>query len=249
MHALIENLKLLNRKERYHLLRHTTRDAFRLAPNFRRQLESELQLILPEDPFVAMDYHLDWVSAALQLFRDGRNVAEAPKTEIYPNFCEGRVVLEGNQEDVDLFVAFEIADRAHLVLVEAKADSAWSREQLESKAKRLHRIFGSRGDSYGGVSPHFILMGPGSSVPKFPSDSIAACPEWFFRNHASENPAQVIPYIQLRIEQDLFKPERIGDSGGECFGAWEVKRTRKASRGSEDEPELLDEPTGDGGDA
>ncbi len=60
MSALIEHLRLFNRKERFILLRHTLGvSTFRLDKGFRERLGGKLGLSIPGDAYVAMDYHLD----------------------------------------------------------------------------------------------------------------------------------------------------------------------------------------------
>ena len=50
-------------------------------------------------------------------------------------------LVVGNQEDIDLLIAFEKQAKTHLVLVEAKGGTAWGNDQLRSKASRLQHIF------------------------------------------------------------------------------------------------------------
>ena len=83
----------------------------------------------------------------------------------------GRVA--GNQEDVDLLVAFESDGTVHLVFIEAKGDTAWNNRQLRSKAKRLTEIFGSEISKTATVQPHLVLLSPtaskGIDTRKWPS--------------------------------------------------------------------------------
>ena len=157
---LLDILKQFNRKERFHLLHHALgyeSQSFRLGHNFRNALASNLGLRVPHDALVMMDYHLDWIGMAVWL----RDQSILP-TKQAPATHEGRV--SGNQEDVDLLVAFESDGTTHMVFIEAKGDTAWNNQQLRSKAKRLTHIFGSEISKTACVQPHFVLLSPTAST-------------------------------------------------------------------------------------
>ena len=94
-------------------------------------------------------YHLDWLAMALHL---------AATPDPPERICNDGL-FEANQQDIDLLVAFEAADGAHLALIEAKGVTGWKNAQLDSKVRRLRRIFddGSGSDL---ATPHFVLMSP-----------------------------------------------------------------------------------------
>lgn len=157
---LIDALMRFNRKERFHLLHHVLGYegwSFRLSDEFREELGSNIGERVPPGALVMMDYHLDWISMAVWLA--GRR--ELP-TKQRPARNEGRVV--GNQEDIDLLVAFRSSGTVHIVLIEAKGDTPWSNSQLESKAFRLREIFGDAILDGARVRPHFVLMAPKESA-------------------------------------------------------------------------------------
>ncbi len=83
------------------------------AEKFREELYGKLNLEKPESRtvFAAMDYHLDWLAAALQLFH-----LEKEK-ECFPNPSD---LVQGNQEDVEFLIAWKEKEDFHVVLVEAK---------------------------------------------------------------------------------------------------------------------------------
>lgn len=172
MSQVISYLELFNRKERFILLSHALGgergEAFSLNRDFRKTLASEIDVLVPKGAFVAMDFHLDWLQMALYL-ADHND----PLHCVIPN--EGNRLVSGNQEDIDLLIAFEDAGthETHIALVEAKADTGWTNKQLTSKAKRLSLIFDKQ--SYGTelVKPHFILMSP--SRPRIETN---AWPHW-----------------------------------------------------------------------
>lgn len=131
---LIDYLESFNRKERFFLIGQAldNRDCTPGDP-FRRQIGGLFGLAVPPSAMVAMDYHLDWLHAGL-LLAQGLDEDTA-----HPNSAG---VATGQQEDVDLLIAFEVRAVHHVVLIEAKATTGWTNAQMESKAKRLGRIFG-----------------------------------------------------------------------------------------------------------
>ena len=67
---------------------------------------------------------------------------------------------EASLEDIDLLVAWDEGPITHVVMLEAKGDSPWSTSQMNSKSARLEQIFGTNGDGFPHVTPHFGLMSP-----------------------------------------------------------------------------------------
>lgn len=94
--------------------------------------------------YAAMDYHLEWLHAAL--WSVGRSdpkfnacpIARHPEESTADQAKQFDVM--GNQEDADLVLVIEDGDHTYLVLVEAKGDSSFSRSQLASKLARLRLI-------------------------------------------------------------------------------------------------------------
>ena len=154
---LIDNLKAFNRKERFILLHKAlgfTDQSFRLGKAFRNDLSRKLAVDVPPDAFVAMDYHLDWLQMAMYLTDHPRRSGPVRNQKL----------VAGNQEDIDLLIAFENADKTQVVLVEAKGDTAWDNEQLRNKVKRLRYIFRSGGPGTESVEPYFVMMSPKKSA-------------------------------------------------------------------------------------
>ena len=151
MPHLIELLESFNRKERFFLVRQAVGE-FQLSDEFRRELGDATNLAIPRDAFTAMDYHLEWLTAALYAHECG------DVDRIFDN--PQQRVVRGNQQDTDLLVAFNDDEHHHIVLVEAKAATGWRNKQMHSKADRLTRIFGPDGSRYPGVMPHFCLVSP-----------------------------------------------------------------------------------------
>ena len=148
---LVATLERLNRKERYLVVSHAVLadQPFTLSMDFADELGKKLGLTIPAVHFCAMDYHLDWIKAALTM------TFTKPYT---PNRYQAP--LAGNQEDVDLIVAFASETEATLILLEAKADSPWTDEQWEHKRDSLAGIFDA---PYSGIIPRLVLMSPKES--------------------------------------------------------------------------------------
>ena len=151
MSDLVELMEFFNRKERFLLIRQAL-GTFRLIDDFRTKLGRAIDLTIPQAAFIAIDYHLDWLAAALHAHK-----SRSPNG-IFEN--ANQEVVGGNQQDIDLLIAFDEGEKSHVVLVEAKGATGWSNSQMQSKAKRLRQIFGSDGECYPGVVPHFCLLSP-----------------------------------------------------------------------------------------
>ena len=153
MTTLMEYLESFNRKERFFLVGDALGNrAFQLSPEYKSRLGEAFCIEIPDGAFVAMDYHLDWIHASLFLTQPG-----VDGQGFHPNI---ELVATGNQEDVDLLVAFEEDGITHLLLIEAKAETGWTNKQTISKAERLQKIFGIDGSKYAGVKPHYGLTSP-----------------------------------------------------------------------------------------
>lgn len=174
---LIEWLGAFNRKERYYLVAQAL-GGFTLSPQFRALLGETIGQEIPAKSAAWMDYHLDWVFAALTL------------RDISPNDVDGRVFespdfrgpdplpgtqpvhVNTNQEDIDLLVAFRDRDLLHLIFLEAKGETSWGNRQLRSKIRRLGAIFPQ---VPAGLSLSFVL-----ASPRRPQrlDVPEGCPRW-----------------------------------------------------------------------
>lgn len=202
MPDLIEVLESFNRKERFFLIAQALgqedgagEPAFTLHPKFRKELEQKIGIEVPIDAFVAMDYHLDWLQASLTL-------APVIQDEVFDFSNEGEVI-KGTQEDVDLLVAFREGERCHLVLVEAKAYSGWTNDQMISKSNRLREIFGDDGTKNRDAIPHFCLIGP--KPEKLKTETF---PEWM-------KPGGELLCLDLRLpdtnRRKVERYDKVGD--------------------------------------
>ena len=153
MSAIIEYLRSFNRKERFPLVGTALGKLdCQLDSAFSQRLGDIFAVKVPSDVFVAMDYHLDWIYASAYLSQEG---VSAP--DKHPNTAG---IISGNQEDVDLIVAFDTDETTHVIMLEAKAETGWTNKQMDSKANRLRTIFGKEGDTFHQLRPHFGLMSP-----------------------------------------------------------------------------------------
>ena len=112
----IELLDSFNRKERYHLLNNALKDPFQLSARYRLNLSNVIDVDVPENAWVAIDYHVDWLAVSRELFRTQRDPTNSEELDSPIN-----ELFEANQRDIDLVVAFEDRNETtHRVLGEAK---------------------------------------------------------------------------------------------------------------------------------
>lgn len=184
---LVKALRQFNRKERYWLIRNALGPGSgQLGEDFRYAIGALLGIQIPEDAWWAMDYHLDWLVGALALKRDSRMIGKAQ-----PN---PDTLVQGNQEDIDLVVAFGNT----LILIEAKGDTSWSNTQLNSKVPRLENILGEVGadpSSLNHLSVYFILMSPKES------------------EQLKRKPDQPWPVWMLKDGKPMWIPMRMAEAG------------------------------------
>ncbi|MCB0218499.1 MAG: hypothetical protein KDH09_02290 [Chrysiogenetes bacterium] len=248
----IENLKIFNRKERYHLLRFVMGGPFTLGDEFRKKLKVTLDgLEIPDGvDFIAMDYHLDWLAAcaALGKRRATREDTTFPNRQLIDagkdywisdtNQRKGVRQISGNQEDVDLLIAYrdpKDGELVHLIFCEAKGDTGWTRKQIVSKIERLKAIF-NRSKMH--LELHFVLVGPNpkSKIASFEKyeghfEEKIHWPDW-----ASNTERTGIPFIQMSIDFPLRKPTRI-DNGKGHYTDWALETVTSFQAGAENEAE------------
>jgi hypothetical protein len=167
---IIKRLKMFNRKERDHLIKFALcerTDEPKISVPLWRLVSGNQGLQRPKDEkriFIGMDYHLNWLFAALQSssFEQLETEAEFENSwgltakrfdqrKKIKTKKEGKVVevdkdktpIQGNQEDVDLLIAWLSSEESStlcLTLVEAKLDAPWDLKQLKSKMQRFSLI-------------------------------------------------------------------------------------------------------------
>jgi hypothetical protein len=199
MPTIVDYLGRLNRKERYHLVSFASGGTgFRLCERFRTTLLVATGLTVPEDAFVAMDYHLNWIYASCILGSDDRTDLVRDNPLVHWRTDDLRIV-QGNQQDVDLIVAFNEGKKTHLILIEAKGVLSFTNDELRSKAVRLAAIFGDSGGSLRNVEPHFVIVSPKEPKRLVVTD----WPEWMRR----------FKWAKLPIEGAFLKVTRCDKVG------------------------------------
>lgn len=205
---LVENLKALNAKERDHFMRF----AYLGATNpydgtVDRWLSTEMtQALRPLTGlsntdatrciFAGMDYHLDWLYAALTLTCQGKYIPNNAKDtqdeetmevrkgwqslaeldldgDINPDAVESLRTVNGRIEDVDLLVVFAEGGKVVVLLVEAKGVASVNKKQLARKVVRLDRILESSGVGKCAelLTCKCVLVAPNRPKPKRPASS------------------------------------------------------------------------------
>lgn len=207
---LISLLKYFNRKERFFLIGQALgNEDFILSDDFRNVLGEKLNLQIPKNSFVAMDYHLDWIYASLYCAKEGTTKFIADNTDLK---------LNSNQEDIDLLVAFKKENIYHLIMIEAKAESGWTNKQLSSKSKRFKQIFGIEQCLWYNVQPHLLL-----TSPRIPLGlQLNVLPNYLFK------PIENI-WFQLKISKKLLKITRCNKLGKADLNKnnWKVEKTSR----------------------
>lgn len=215
MNTFISELSKFNRKERFFLVGYALGNKdFTLSNEFRISIEvclHQLKVPIPNNAFVAMDYHIDWIFASIFLTRAEKN------SNIYPL---DKSLIKATQEDIDLIIAFNDErnnNLTHLVMCECKAETGWTNKQLISKAIRLGEIFGEDGRKYQDiVIPYFLLLSP-RQTRKLKTDSVPT----FMKFNGN------IPWMKLSVPDDLHKVTRCDSLGKDCITGdyWKVEKT------------------------
>lgn len=166
--------------------------------------------------YAAMDYHLEWLHAAL--WSVGRPDSECKAIPILrhpkaPIGAPEQHDVMGNQEDVDLVVVIEDSDHTYLVLIEAKGDSSFSRSQLASKLARLRLILDrDHVPSRTELTFALVLLAPADRLTLGDCASFAALAkhpsaleEW--ADEAMRNPPERLGQLILRMPMPNFPDE------------------------------------------
>ena len=183
--TLIRNLKLFNAKERDHLMRaaylgvgtskYQETSQF-LSDDFDKKLKSHVKELGLDDShaqcvFAGMDYHLDWLFAALWMTAnkpdwDGIKVDDIHvPMEIHTtvdgikNLHSDFRPITGTQEDVDLLVVYSDGKKLAMLFIEAKGSADFNRVQIARKLIRLDRII-SQADSDLDMRYRLVLVAP-----------------------------------------------------------------------------------------
>lgn len=194
--GLLHVLERLNRKERFFLFKSVIDDhCFVLSDHIRHQLQEHLSLDIPRTAFFAIDYHLDWLYAALMLHQT-KDVTKLYKIDV--------VRINENQEDTDLLIAYRDTASYHIVLVEAKGTGTWTNKQLQSKVHKLQSMFGVHLEQCpADVQIHFVL-----TSPRKPQQTILdGWPAWLLGKDGQPR------WFPLAIPNDRLEITRCTDAG------------------------------------
>ena len=184
MSTLLDDIEAFNRKERYFLFTYAANgdSSFPLSAKFREELGGQLGIEIPADAKGYIDYHLDWIHAAV--FLASRNAGDGPHDNLRPgaqktgNPRDWQRVSTGNQEDIDLVVAFEQDGITWLVLVEAKGVGSWTNKQVQSKLRRLRNIDSDMTpEAKASIQLRLCLASPKESLGLVP-EADTQWPEW-----------------------------------------------------------------------
>jgi hypothetical protein len=208
MMKLIECLEKFNRKERYFLVKQTLGN-FDISPEFRILLSALTGIPVPTDAYCAMDYHIDWIYAAIEYSLGHKHGIRTPKGS--------PLNIAGTQEDIDMIVAFEFPKKSgeyHLIMIEAKADTSWGNTQMASKSERLKHIFGPNGKHYPNIVPHFIYASPN------PPQNLN-CSQFPSFMDLQNGTAKI---LELNYPKTFLKVERCNDEGMSASngGKWKI---------------------------
>ncbi len=214
--ALAELLKRFNRKERYWLLADALGEKFStLDPNYRQRLGKLLDLQIPDDAWWAIDYHFNWLYAALWC---AKHDLEPPGDSPLAENNGSPPAIADNLEDIDLLIAFGQT----LILVEAKGVTGWTNGQMTSKARRLSSLT----DVIGDVDIRLVLTSPRYSTGLEKGDWIQIVPDKMMP------PKEGRPYHHMTMKslagrQDLLRVERFKSAGmpAETGNHWRIVRS------------------------
>jgi hypothetical protein len=187
---------MFNSKERFFLVGQVLGNReFKPSSQFLKKLSQVIGISIPKNVFSAMDYHLDWLYASLVINEEGQQ----------KKYSNEKRIIRAQQEDVDYILAFEVNGMCNIILIEAKGVTAWSNKQLTSKAKRLKKIFGAKGNKWSNIKPYFVLMSP----RKPENLEYSGWPDWMCPDN--------IKYIPIEINKDkLRKVTRCAKDGTPC---------------------------------
>lgn len=169
---------------------------FRLGAPFRDALSGLFEgLVISAGGYVAMDYHLDWIHAAVSLTGEAEGTIPRQRNPLQ---------VGGHHEDVDLLAAFERDGETHIVMLEAKATTGYTNAQFVSKVGRLSAIFRGYEHWTPKVKPHFAVFSP---RPPQRLD-LRDAPSWMLGSDGSS-----LRWLELPMPDGLRKVTRCSVNG------------------------------------
>jgi hypothetical protein len=203
----LENLRRLHRDERSFLNVFVTGVPLALGESFRAEVQSKLGIELPEDVFIAFDYQISGIYAAAAMLEQPPIV-----------HASGGGIERGNQEQIDLLLAWEAGEAVELLIIEAEGISGWSGKRLLSRALWLGEVFGydSGSANIPYLRPHFAIASPARPPADLPT---LEWPAWAVDEVGA--PA----WLKLPVPDDLLRVVKT-DRGGRPLatgGHWLVE--------------------------
>jgi hypothetical protein len=200
--SIVENLRALNSKERFYLFTEAVgSDGLKISKRYLERIEKVFGIKITENYFAGIDFHLDWIYAAL-------NVIDIKDYKMEYQNTDGCIV--GNQEDIDLIIAYEDKGITHIIMVEAKCAGSWNNSQLESKSNRFKSIFNSIDADK--IKIHFLLTSPKMPI-KIDKDILS---EYMKTNG-------IIEWIPLTNVPKLIRVTRIDKNTKNQYLKWMIK--------------------------
>lgn len=141
MRSLQNLLTTFDRKERHALLDKVFRSNIsHISSEFISEIQVELGIKIPDDPVWFLDYHIDWMEAAIFIYLNDKDLGDEccflrDGGEGHPRFT-----LEFTQRDIDFLIYFKQNDSDNLIMIEAKYDTSWGNKQVNAKLDRLEAI-------------------------------------------------------------------------------------------------------------
>jgi len=227
---IIERLKMFNRKERDHLMKFALCDkpeAPRISNALWKKISNGGTKPNADRMFIGMDYHLNWLYAALATAEMSDEDLEIQfdnewKCKSPPKDSKDFSPIQENQQDVDLLIAWfdqRWAIPLRLILVEAKLHSGWDSEQFESKKERLTLM---RQDAINRklnfIDWKFLLLSPGTRPERngFDANELKEPYDWILDREAGQGEPRLwhetLPVTQLR------QVKRVSEK----FDKWEI---------------------------
>jgi hypothetical protein len=217
---LEHRLALFNAKEPFTLIQRVLGVKVEPHADFLHEILKACNITAkPENVFCGMDFHLDWLYAALMI-----NPLTEELLPLAPD-ATGQFPMTGSQLDADFVICFTEHDGAgkaetHLLLIEAKGVGAWDTAQMMTKLKQ-YRAMKPAFERNPGVRPRLILMSP-----KDPFESPTRQSGGFLSALKSFEDFGEIRWIELKMEE-TFKVIRCNDKGhpnGISPTHWKLRR-------------------------
>ncbi|MBC8752405.1 MULTISPECIES: hypothetical protein [Paraburkholderia] len=205
--SLEYKLGRFNAKERFALIQRVLGVEFVPHAGFLSEVLAKCGInAKPERVFCAMDFHLDWLYAALisnELRQDEPLRLLADEAGVLP--------VTGRQQDADFVMCFTERPATapaitHLLLVEAKGVGSWDAKQMRSKLAQ-YRAMKPAFDRNPNVRPRLVLMSPQNPIPSTTRQSAA------FRNVIdSFNEFGEVVWVELPVD-NTFSVVRCNAEG------------------------------------